>query len=102
MAAFALAWKLDRALLGPALAGLGLAWVSSSASVALLVGARQGPFKGFLLAFGAGVAVRAAVLAGIMAAVWGKESRVQSAVLASYVLGVLALLLLEYRQLDRK
>lgn len=89
-------------MLGPALAGLGLAWASSSASVALLVCARPEPFKGFLRAFGAGVAIRAAVFAGIMAGVWGKESRVQAAALVSYAFGVLALLLLEYRQLNRK
>ncbi len=89
-------------MLGPALVGLGLAWASSSVSVAFLVCARPGAFKGFLRAFGAGVAVRAAVFAGIMAGVWGKESRVQAAALVSYALGVLALLLLEYRQLNRK
>ncbi len=102
LAAFVLSWRLDRVLLGPALAGLGLAWASSSASVALLVCARPEPFEGFLRAFGAGVAIRAAVFAGIMAGVWGKESRVQAAALVSYALGVLALLLLEYRQLNRK
>ena len=101
-AAVPLGWMLDRALVGPALAGLGLAWAASSVSVALLVYARAAPFERFLRAFGAGVALRAAVLAGIMIAFWGEDRAVQSAALASFALGVLVLLLLEYRQLMRK
>ena len=95
-AALALWWKLEAGLFRPALVGLAAAFGVSTLSVALLVFARlhKVPFGGFMKAFGAGVALRAAVLAALMAAGYGTPWKTQGALLASYTLGVLFLLLL--------
>lgn len=93
--------------LGPAArwrAGVGLAaaWLASTASVAALSLTREGPPRGFMRAFGAGVALRAFVLVALMAAVWGGGWDEQAPVLSAYALGVLGLLTVEYRHLSVK
>lgn len=102
LAGAALARGLDERAARLAWAGLGAAWAASTASVALIVFARGRPFRAFLRAVGAGIALRAAALAALMAAVWKREWAAQAPLLGAYALGVLFLLLLEYRQLIRK
>lgn len=99
-AAGALAWRLlEPAARRPAAVGLAAAWAVSTVSVAVLVLKRHGPYKTFLRAFGAGVALRGLVLAALMGAVWGKSPEEQAPLLGAYTLGVLGLLLVEYRHL---
>jgi len=86
---------------GWALISLGAAWAVSAVSVAALVWARRFRFKDFLRVYGAGVALRAVGLVVIIFVVDAEPYRVRSAALATYTLGVLALLLLELRQLSQ-
>lgn len=79
--------------------GLGAAWAVSAACVAALLAAQGRSMKTFLWVYGGGLAARAFVLAGLMAAVWGLPSGAQAARLLAYVFGVLFLLLLEIRHL---
>lgn len=82
--------------------GLAAAWAASSAGMAMLIYAEPGRFQAFLRAYGAGVALRAGVLVVLMAAVYGKPWSSQAPLLGSYALGVMALLLVELRHLNRK
>lgn len=82
--------------------GLAAAWAASSLGVTMLIFAESGNFQTFLRAYGAGVAIRAAVLIVLMAAVYGKAWAVQAPLLGAYALGVLTLLLIEIRHLKRK
>lgn len=92
---------MDRRLLGPAWTGLAAAWGASAASVFILARARERGFRPFMRAFGWSVALRAAALAGLMAASWGEPWDVQGAVLGTYALGCPLLLMLEYRHVGR-
>jgi hypothetical protein len=79
------------------------AWASSSASVAWLIWARGRSWKSFWWAFGGGMALRAATLAVL--AVWGyrREPASLNALLVTYVIVLIALLLtLESRHLRLK
>ncbi len=79
--------------------GVGAAWAASSLSVwALLWGKAVGP-KAFWRAFGGGVALRAAVLGGLMFLSREGGALSAPATLLAYVLAVLALLILEYRHI---
>lgn len=96
-----------RGLLAPrdwtrAVIGLVAAWGASSLSVAGLILSRGGPPRAFLRAFGAGVVLRGLVLVVLMAVVMGGRLDRQSPLLAAYALGVLGLLLVEYRHLAVK
>lgn len=94
------AWRWLPSGVRPAAAvGLSAAWAASTASMAALVWFRRAPFKSFLHAFGAGVALRGLVFAALAAAVWGLDGERQAAVLSAYALGVLGLLIVEYRHL---
>jgi hypothetical protein len=80
--------------------GVGTAWLASSASVGWMLWGRSRSTKTFWIAFGGGMALRAAALAGLMIASWGRADVSTEALLVSYVFGVLAMLLtLETRYL---
>lgn len=98
-AAVLLRGVLEERSFGPALGGLSAAWAASSISVTLLIFARPRSFETFLKAFGGGVLLRAAVLAGLMVWSRGRGWAAQAPILGAYALGVLFLLLLEYRHL---
>jgi len=94
-------WRLPESSASPAAAGIAAAWAASTASVAALLAFRGKPFKVFIRAFGAGVVLRAAVLAALMAVVWGRSYEYQASMLGAYAAGILVLLIVEYRQLHR-
>jgi hypothetical protein len=80
--------------------GVVAAWLASSASVGWLLWARRVSMRAFWWAFGGGMALRAAALAGLMAWSWRRAGLAQDALLVSYVFGLLAMLLtLESRYL---
>lgn len=80
--------------------GVGTAYVASLASVWWLLRARRRSATAFWWAFGGGMALRVAALAGLMAWSWGREGLATDALLVSYVFGLLAMLLtLETRYL---
>ncbi|MBI3297562.1 MAG: hypothetical protein HYZ75_05330 [Elusimicrobia bacterium] len=99
LAAAALKARLEPAAWSRALVGLAAAWVASTASVALLIAAQAGAPRDFMRAFGAGVMLRGLVLAALMAGAMGDGWDLQAPLLGAYALGVLGLLLVEYRQL---
>jgi hypothetical protein len=73
--------------------GVGAAWLASSASIGWLLWGRSRSTKTFWIAFGGGMALRAAVLVSLMAASWGRADVSAEALLVSYVFGLLAMLL---------
>ena len=73
--------------------GVGAAWLASSASVGWLLWGRSRSMKAFWWAFGGGMALRGAALAGLMDLSWRRTDVSVEALLLSYVFGVLALLL---------
>lgn len=80
--------------------GVVIAWLASSASVGWLLWARRASMRAFWWAFGGGMALRAAALAGLMAWSWRRAGWSPDALLVSYVFGLLAMLLtLETRYL---
>lgn len=95
-------WALPESSASPAAAGIAAAWAASTVSVTLLLVFRGKPFEVFIRAFGAGVALRAAVLAVLMAVVWGRSYEYQASMLGAYAAGILVFLIVEYRQLQRK
>lgn len=98
-AAGGLIWK-DRTVAADIRIGAAAAWASSSASVAWLLWARERSTKAFWLAFGGGMALRAAVLGAVAA--WGLTHAGSSmeGLLLSYVFTLLAALLtLEIRHM---
>ena len=74
-------------------AGVAAAWLASAASVAWLLWSRGRSTRAFWLAFGGGMALRFATLAGLMIVSYGREDAAREALLLSYVFGVLAMLL---------
>jgi hypothetical protein len=99
-----LRWKLEPGLFLPAAVGVLAAFGTSTVSLGLIVFAREfkWEFAGFMKAWGAGVFVRAVGLAALMAAAYGKPQGLQMSLLGSYALGILFLLLVEYRQLAKE
>jgi hypothetical protein len=73
--------------------GAGTAWLASAASVGWLLWGRSRSMKAFWYAFGGGMALRAAALAGLMAWSWRRADVSVEALLMAYVFGVLAMLL---------
>lgn len=99
-AAGAAAWvTLKPGVRDLAIAGLGAAWGVSTVSVAALAFFREGSFRTFMRAFGAGVAVRALVLVALVAATWGEGWDGQAPLLGAYALGTLVLFTFEVRHL---
>ena len=98
-AAAALRAVLEPGAWGRAVVGLSAAWGASSLSVLALILSRGGPPRAFLRAFGAGILLRGLVLAALMAAGLGEGWDRQAPLLGAYALGVLGLLLVEYRHL---
>jgi hypothetical protein len=98
--ALAAAALVDAAQRGPAAVGLALAWAASSISLSALLYGRSKGFSAFMWAFGGGVALRGFVLAALMVRAWGRPFEWQAAILASYTLGCLALMLVEIRNLN--
>lgn len=83
--------------------GLATAWLVSSASVGWLLWSQKRSLKAFWWAFGGGMALRAATLAGLMVLTWRREGLSAEALLLSYVFGVLAMLLtMEMRHLQAR
>ena len=78
--------------------GAGAAWLASSASVVWLIWARPSP-KAFWRAFGGGLALRVAVLLGLMVLCLHDPRRPAPALLLSYAFGVLCLLMIECRHI---
>ena len=94
-----LIWK-DRTVVVGARIGAAAAWLASTTSVAWLLWARGRSAQTFWWSFGGGMALRAAVLAGLCA--WGLMHAGSSmeALLLSYVFTLLAnLLTLEIRHM---
>ena len=91
--------RLGPAMRRPALVGLATAWGVSTAGTAALIWFRGAPFRTFLRAYGAGVALRGFVFVALSAAVWGGAWEEQAPLLSAYALGVLGLLIVEYRHL---
>lgn len=87
-----LIWR-EKALASGLRIGVACAWASSTASVGWLLWARERSTKAFWISFGGGMALRAAVLAGLV--VWGLKHPGSSmeALLLSYVFALLAILL---------
>lgn len=79
--------------------GVAAAWLASMLSVAWMAWARERSAKAFWRAFGGGIALRAAFLAGLMAAGYGRPEQEQAARLLSYVLGLVVMLPLECRKI---
>lgn len=77
--------------------GLGSAFFVSTLSACAIMFAKTVSQSAFWWAFGGGLTLRLATLAGLMALTVVKESLPQAGVLLSYALGVLAFLLVEYR-----
>lgn len=73
--------------------GVTTAWLASVASVGWLLWGRERSLKAFWWAFGGGMALRAAGLAGLMVLTWRRPDVSAEAVLLSYVFAVLAMLL---------
>jgi hypothetical protein len=97
-AAAAADWRLaGETLRAPILEGMGAAWAASTVGACALILARRRSERAFLWSFGFGMALRAAVLAVLMAGPWWAASEERGAALASYALGVLGFLLLEYK-----
>jgi hypothetical protein len=76
---------------------LGSAWLASSLGAGALILAKARSTRSFWWAFGGGMALRAAVLAGLAVYSVLRPSLSQPVLLVSYALGVLGFLLLEYR-----
>lgn len=83
-------------------AGVGIAWVVSSASTAGLIWAQEASPRAFWWTFGGGMALRLATLAGLMLYSVTSSRLPQAALLVAYALGVLFLLLVEYRHVKAK
>ena len=79
-----------------------LASAQRPASTAVLLWFHGAPFKTFLRAYGAGVALRGLIFVVLSAGVWGGAWAEQAPLLGSYALGVLGLLMVEYRQFKGK
>lgn len=84
--------------------GLASAWlVSSLSSSAILLSRALEPVEkrtqGFWLAFGGGMALRLAAITGLMIYSHFNDGVSQPALLMAYALGVLALLIIEYRHI---
>ncbi len=73
--------------------GVATAWLVSSVSVGWLLWGRERSMKAFWWAFGGGMMLRAAGLAGLMVLTWMREDVSAETLLLSYVFGVLAMLL---------
>lgn len=82
--------------------GLGVAWLVSSLSAAAIMLAKTVSNRAFWWAFGGGMALRLLTLVGLMAAVVLVPGLAAPALLLSYALGVLAVLLIEYRHIKLK
>lgn len=82
--------------------GLGAAWLVSSLSASAIMVAKSVSTKAFWWAFGGGMALRMLTLVALMAAVVLKPALPAPALLLSYALGVLAVLLIEYRHIKLK
>lgn len=98
-AAVPLFWN-GAAAVGSARVGAAAAWAASATSVVWLLWARERPGAAFWWAFGGGMALRAAVLAGLCA--WGltRAGGSMAGLLLAYVLTLSATLLtLELRYL---
>jgi len=94
-----LIWGDPKVVLGSGI-GISAAWASSSASVAWLLWARSRSTEAFWWAFGGGTALRAMVLAVLAVWGWGRSGVSIEALLLTYVLTLLAMLLtLEFRYL---
>jgi len=96
-----LRWKIEPTLFVSAAIGILAAYGASTVSVVILSVARfrKVEFSGFMRAYGAGVGIRGAGLAVLIVSSFGASTQVKSALLASYALGILVLLLVEYRQI---
>lgn len=77
--------------------GVSVAWLASSLGAGALILARARSPKAFWWAFGGGMTLRLAALAGLMAYSVSETGLSQPALLLSYVFGVLCFLMLEYR-----
>lgn len=82
--------------------GLGVAWLVSSVSAASIMVAKSVSSGAFWWAFGLGTASRLATLVVLMIFSAYNPELSQSALLLSYVFGVLAVLLIEYRHVKLK
>ena len=92
-------WR-ERPYVGGTRIGVAAAWTASVVSVGWLLWARERSTRAFWWSFGGGMALRAAVLAGLVG--WGLTHAGSSmeALLLSYVFALLAMLLtLEIRHL---
>ena len=98
-----LRWFVEPLVLCSAVVGILAAYGTSTVSIAILSIARlrKTEFDGFMKAYGAGVGIRAVGLIALVVYGWGAPIPIQSALLASYALGVLGLLLVEIRQFSR-
>ncbi len=82
--------------------GLGVAWLVSSLSASAIMIAKSVSTQAFWWAFGGGMALRLLTLVGLMAVVVMQPALPAPALLLSYALGVLAVLLIEYRHVKLK
>lgn len=98
-AALALPRLLDGAAAPWALAGVVLAWILSTASLAACSWARRVSFKAFVWAFGAGAALRAAALAGLVLGLGKRGAEAQGSAALAYILAVTLLVVAERRHL---
>lgn len=82
--------------------GLGLAWLVSSVSAGAIMVAKSVSDKAFWWSFGGGMALRLMTLVALMTASVLFPRIPAAALLLSYALGVLAVLLIEYRHVKLK
>lgn len=102
LAAAAALWRAPEQRTGLYIGGV-IAWLASSLSTAALLLAKSSTnLKFFWWAFGGGMALRLAALAGLMGYGYSREWISQPALLLSYAFGVLFFLLLEYRYIKLK
>lgn len=98
LAFLGLRWGLDAPVVDQAGKGLLWAWGMSTLSTAALLRARESSPKAFWRVFWSSMAARWLVLAVLMAMSLQLPSRQAAALLVSYAAGILAMLLVEYRQ----
>ena len=97
----AVCWKEPGQVRGIVL-GAATAWVVSVMSSGALLAAKEVSSKAFWRTFGAGAAFRLAALGALMALSAREPGVSGSALLLTYVFGVLFLLILEYRHFELK
>ena len=93
-------WALTRD--AGALYGTGAAWLGSTVGTVWMLQAKQVSDRAFWWAFGGGFAIRLALLAALVVYAARHPEKAPGPLLVSYAVGVLFMLLIEYRHIKLK